>query len=119
MLVLAALSASSCASGDGTGPPRGAIEGTVLAGPTCPVERVGQECSPRPVVDREVTISRGSNVVEKVTTDNEGRFGARVPPGRYTLGMEQVGIESGRPTSVRVRSGRTSQARIDVDTGIR
>lgn len=94
--------------------------GYVTAGPTCPVERAGQPCPPRPV-SAEVDARNGAGAtVASTTSDSSGRYALTLAAGSYTL---VVVTSSGFPrcpdTPVTVRTGAATRADISCDTGIR
>ncbi len=61
---------------------QGTLHGTVVAGPTCPVERAEDPCPPKPVPGRAVVIaSPAGKVVATVTTDGQGHFQVLLAPG--------------------------------------
>ena len=103
---------------------RGTLHGTVVAGPTCPVERAEDPCPPKPVPGREVKIaSQAGKVVATVTTDGQGHFQVVLAPGNYTVfvvGTAQA-LGSGRAATVQatVRARQTTSVTIALDTGIR
>lgn len=105
------------------------IEGTVLLGPTCPVEREDSPCPPRPGANLAVQIYAGGEAgmyVANVRTDDDGRFRIDLPPGAYTLdgpcsGPMKCIVAYPRlvPTTVTVESGAFTEVTIRGDTGIR
>lgn len=120
--VLAGVLLLACAGGDGAPRPTGLVVGTVLAGPTCPVETEEMPCPPMPLADREVrALSPDGDVVARTSTDAGGRFTLQVPAGDYLLEVELQGIEIAKeaPLSLTVREGAVTTVQIDVDTGIR
>jgi len=106
------------------GTAQGTLHGTVVAGPTCPVERAEDPCPPKPVPGRAVVIaSPAGKVVATVTTDGQGHFQVLLAPGNYTVfvvGTAQA-LGSGRAATVQatVRAGQTTAVTITLDTGIR
>jgi hypothetical protein len=98
------------------------IRGTVLLGPTCPVETLESPCPDRPLADVEIRVLRGSNVVATVRSDGEGRFTVALDPGRYEV---QAVVEEGgpgmsaKPVDVVVTSGVFNDVNVPVDSGIR
>jgi hypothetical protein len=125
------LSLSACTPG-GTGgalqgtstvTPQGTVNGLVVAGPTCPVERADQPCPPKPVPDRLVVIeTAGGAVVARVTTDQNGQFTATLPPGTYDLkvppGSSLYPVQRTK-SKVTVIAGQTVQVQVMLDSGIR
>jgi hypothetical protein len=111
-----------------TDPETSGVRGTVLAGPTCPVERAGENCSPRPVattVDAFALSDPGNDPSSgtpdaSATTDGLGRFSLDLAPGRYRLVPRATGPgQSGRPEDVSIAAGIAADVTLTVDTGIR
>jgi len=74
----------SCASGAAS-PPSGGIEGTVTAGPTCPVEIQGSPC-PHGVWTGTVRATASDGAVHEAQTDAHGRYlFQNILPGTYAL----------------------------------
>lgn len=106
------------------GGPQGTLVGDVVAGPTCPVERVGNPCPPRPVPNRQVRIeSPTGDVVTTVTTDARGHFSVHLAPGHYVVRVAiipgQVGLRQVTPGDVTIVAGQITSITIELDTGIR
>jgi hypothetical protein len=108
LTLLLALGLAAC----GAGPDFG-LTGVVLAGPTCPVQRVGRPCPDRPV---SVRLRAGTATF---TSDAQGRFRVSLPPGTYTI------VNAGRQPFPRCRATATVPPHafvsitITCDTGIR
>lgn len=66
------------------GPATGVVIGRVTAGPTCPVERVGHACPPRPVV-AEVQASAAGRIVASTHSGADGSYRLELPGGTYTV----------------------------------
>jgi hypothetical protein len=117
LLFLVGCAARGPSSSDGSG-----IRGTVLLGPTCPVETLESPCPDRPLADVEIRVLRGSDVVATVRSDGEGRFAVALDPGRYEV---QAVVEEGgpgmsaKPVDVVVTSGVFNDVNVPVDSGIR
>jgi len=98
---------------------RGRIDGTVLAGPTCPVAVQGQTCPPRPVAGEVLATQRGA-VKARARTDPSGHYELILPAGTYVL---QVDVGDASPAcpaaTVDVRVAAATSADINCDTGIR
>jgi hypothetical protein len=98
------------------------IRGTVLLGPTCPVETLESPCLDRPLADVEIRVLRGDDVVATVRSDGEGRFAVALDPGRYEV---QAVVEEGgpgmsaKPVDVVVTNGVFNDVNVPVDSGIR
>lgn len=96
------------------------VEGSVLAGPTCPVEQPGQVCPPAPVAGTVVAIDGEGSTVASTETDATGHYSLGLPAGEYTLHVIVDGLFPTCPdTPITVRSGAPVTANIDCDTGIR
>jgi hypothetical protein len=96
------------------------IRGTVLAGPTCPVERPESPCPPRPVsADIRVTTPGGS-LVATTRSDDSGAFAVAVPPGSYEVAaLPGEILPRCTPEKVTVIPTATTSVTIHCDTGIR
>lgn len=116
LFLVACAGRASSSSGDS------GIRGTVLLGPTCPVETVESPCPDRPLADIEVQMLQGGDVVATVRSDSDGRFTVALDPGHYTL---QAVVEAGgpgmsaKPVDVTVTSGEFLEVNVPVDSGIR
>jgi len=96
------------------------IVGLVTAGPTCPVERVGQPCPPRPVVAEIDVRNADGSTVASTHTDGAGRYAVSVKPGRYALAVITGTTFPRCPgTTVTVTPGSPLRTDISCDTGIR
>jgi hypothetical protein len=114
-------------SGGGTGgggifPGGTGIQGHALAGPTCPVVKVGDpSCEPAPVSGVTLlALTADGTEAARATTDANGYFAFALPPGAYTIEAQPVqGLtRGGEPVPVTVGNGVVT---VDVpfDTGIR
>jgi hypothetical protein len=116
LFLVACAGRASSSSGDS------GIRGTVLLGPTCPVETMESPCPDRPLADVEVQVLQGGDVVDTVRSDGDGRFTLALDPGEYVL---QAVVEEGgpgmsaRPVDVSVTSGEFADVTVPVDSGIR
>jgi len=98
------------------------VRGTVLLGPTCPVETMESPCPDRPLADVQVQVLQGGDVVATVRSDGDGRFTVALEPGDYVLQavVEQGGPGmSAKPVDVTVTSGTFVEVNVPVDSGIR
>lgn len=123
ILVLAAL-LTACGTTSHPATATGTLIGDVVAGPTCPVEQVGNPCPPRPVAGREVAIvDAEGHVVATTTTDERGHFSLTLSPGAYTVRVAivpgEVGMRQVTPGQVTIATGETVNVTIVLDTGIR
>ncbi len=96
----------------GVGAPDSGLAGVVLAGPTCPVERVGQPCPDRPVA---VHLRAGS---VRFASDAHGRFRVALAPGTYTIVNDGGTFPRCRATAT-VPADAYATITITCDTGIR
>ncbi len=116
--------ASSTIDGtEGIAPYRSGISGTILRGPTCPVEYDADEndCSDKPYATL-VAIYRASDSARAIVltrSDEEGKFEVSLPPGEYLVGAGESTIPSCVPMEVTVLPEVYSGAEILCDTGIR
>jgi hypothetical protein len=115
ILLLAACGASSPVAG-----PMSSVVGRVLSAPSCPVQRQGVPCPPRPVRGAAVAVLRGGGVIASTRTSASGRFSLRVVAGRYQVRATNVGpLATTASKVVTVRAGQTVSVRLIVDSGIR
>ena len=108
LAVALALALGAC----GVGQPDSGLAGVVLAGPTCPVQRVGQPCPDRPVA---VHLRAGS---VRFASDAQGRFRVALAPGTYTIVNDGGTFPRCRATAT-VPAHAYATIRITCDTGIR
>jgi hypothetical protein len=95
------------------------VSGRVFVGPTCPVERPGQVCERAYRTTLAVYAGPSHRLVTRVRSDREGRFQARLVPGRYVLQGTNRGLPRWTPKTVTVRAHRFTQVTLVFDTGIR
>ena len=114
-----------CATAGGTVRGSG-IAGRVVAGPTCPVERVppDPQCQPRPLAaSLRIHPAGKHSPVDTVRSGSDGRFSIHLAPGVYVVKpLARSGSPLPRPpapSQVRVRVGRFTHVTITYDTGIR
>jgi hypothetical protein len=120
-LVAASLLAGGCArSSSSSGSGGSGIQGTVLLGPTCPVETIEHPCPDKPIVADVVVSSTDGKKVAGVRSGDDGRFSVAVPPGDYVITVLDLdGMQFAKPLSVTVRDGRFVEVTVSVDSGIR
>ena len=87
--VLAAFALVSCSNGTGTGDGTTGIRGSVVLGPTCPVERADSPCPPAPYAAR-ITVKQGGDAVASYDTGPDGTFHIQLAPGTYTVEAEPL-----------------------------
>jgi hypothetical protein len=94
--------------------------GYVTAGPTCPVEKQGQPCPPRPFSGAIDAHNESGATVASTRSDSSGRYALDLSAGSYILVVVSYSGWPRCPTaSVAVKSGSASRADISCDTGIR
>ena len=96
------------------------IYGTITASPTCPVERPGQGCPPRPVV-ATVEVQKRHHTVASTRSNSAGDYAVGVPrPGTYTVVVNTGSTFPRCPTQlVTVPKGQSAPVDIACDSGIR
>ena len=112
---------------DTTEPPPseiGFIEGTVTAGPHCPVQQNPPDpaCDDQPVAGATILVTRpDSATVIRLLTDRLGRFTTALEPGDYVVEPQPLEGLLGTPGPEEVRIEVESTAVVDFtyDTGIR
>jgi hypothetical protein len=107
-----------------TPPPASGIRGTVLLGPTCPVESSPGANDPVPCVTSYaatlVVLDDEGVKVATITTGDDGKFQVDLAPGDYVVTPEN-GTDTypiAQPQSVTVDNGYT-EIEVNYDTGIR
>jgi hypothetical protein len=109
-------------TGSGEGTDSG-IDGLVVEGPTCPVERAGSPCPDRPLAApiRITPVNDGDGIT--VESDAQGRFHVVESPGQYDVQpLPADGTQwpaPGPPQRVTVEGGQFVQVTVTYDTGIR
>jgi hypothetical protein len=109
-----------------TGPPQpsGAtalLSGVVRAGPSCPVERPGHPCKPRPLGNIRVEArSVPAGVITSTRTSTAGHYVLRLSQGRYLL-VAMTGQVPPRCPQVHISVTPPAPVRADIncDSGIR
>jgi hypothetical protein len=118
---------SDCASDGASG-----VEGEVLVGPTCPVERADSPCPDRPAdvyVWASILSASGTPVASPVTqSGTDGHFRLALTPGTYTVTAGRCSpticppnssLPRVTPQTVTVRAGAFTEITLHGDTGIR
>lgn len=96
------------------------VYGVVSMAPTCPVERVGHPCPPKPVEALIDARNRLGALISSTRTDRLGHFALSLRPGTYLLTALNGGAFPRCPTrSAVVGSGEPVRVDISCDTGIR
>lgn len=101
------------------------IRGTVLLGPTCPVEVSPGDNNPvpciTPYVATLVVLDSEGVKVATITSSADGRFQVNLTPGVYVVTPES-GTDTypiAQPQSVTVTAGVFTDIEVNYDTGIR
>jgi len=112
-------------SGTTPTPPSG-IKGTVVLGPTCPVQGAPESNNPVPNVcltpyaAQMVVLDDENKVVARVASGGDGMFQVDVAPGDYVLAPASTdSYPIAQPVSVTVVPGHYATVQINYDTGIR
>jgi hypothetical protein len=98
------------------------IEGTVMLGPTCPVQRSGQPPCEVPVATTVEILDPAGSTVASVQSGSDGRFRAGLPPGEYRVLARPTSTGRGMvgaPVDVTVPPGGYVTVTVTLDTGIR
>ena len=98
------------------------IVGTVVIGPTCPVEMPGLDCADKPYQATLTVLTISSDKVTRFTTDEDGQFRVNLAPGDYILRPEspdQMGLPYGVEQPFTVGEGQFTELRVMYDSGIR
>lgn len=98
------------------------IFGTVLLGPTCPVQRNPPEenCKDRPYQATIFVINIDGKQLSEFTSDTSGDFKVELPAGEYTLeSNSQMRFPIFKSASVTVHENEFTNLTIYFDTGIR
>jgi hypothetical protein len=97
----------------------GLVTGYVLTAPVCPVERVGQDCPPRPVSGAAVVALAGDAVRGSTLTDAAGAFNLTLADGWYIIKASNVGGYASAASKHVVISDKPVHITLIVDSGIR
>ena len=102
----------------------GGIEGKVVMGPMCPVERKDQPCPDKPLeASIEIQGQDDQDNKRRIRSGKDGRFRIDLAPGKYKLTpmAPNPGAppRAPAPQSVTVESGKYTQVTIKYDSGIR
>ncbi|HEY5383147.1 MAG TPA: hypothetical protein VIJ88_01165 [Candidatus Paceibacterota bacterium] len=110
-------------TGDGGLTYKSGIRGTIMAGPTCPVERNPPDpaCADKPL-QTLVSIFRASDlahVVMQIQSNASGTFEVSLPPGNYMVGAGESSLPRCTQTPAVVASNTYTTMVVPCDTGIR
>jgi hypothetical protein len=97
------------------------IEGQVLLGPTCPVEREGVSCEEPYEATIVVWDAARTQRVFVFDSDDDGRFHVGLSPGEYYIEPQgdQQGLPRPEPQTVTVPANTFVSLTLHYDTGIR
>jgi len=121
------LTIAACASATGV-PSPAVVPGTglaisALAGPTCPVETLGDPaCAPRPVAGAKVIIlDANGRDAATVVLDAKGAAAVALASGEYVVRAQPAAGLMGtpEPIAVAVVDGKLTPVALSYDTGIR
>jgi len=121
VFLVAAFVLASCGLRPGV-PAGTGIEGVMMIGPTCPVQRVDSPCPDRPYAGEVSVRDQSGSVVADVHAGSGGHFRVAVAPGTYDLVplSPHPGVPpTGKPQTVTVVSGQYAEVTIEYDSGIR
>lgn len=114
------LAVSACSSAGTAAHADATVTGRVQSAPSCPVERAGHPCPPRPVVGGSVLALHARHIVASTHTGAGGRFQLRVDAGRYVIRATNTGaLATTAQKTVDVAAGATIRVTLVVDSGIR
>lgn len=107
------------AAGGAINHPAPGIFGRITAGPTCPVERPGQQCAP-PGVAATVKAIRHQRTVGVAQSNSAGDYAMGLRAGVYTIVVDTGSTFPRCPTKT-VTVGQHQSVEVDIlcDTGIR
>jgi hypothetical protein len=96
------------------------IQGTVLLGPTCPVEQAGQSPCVTPYPGVLVITDTDEHQVARITAGGDGRFRLALAPGDYVI-LPEPGdpFPQAQPIDVTVVPGQFADVQVNYDSGIR
>jgi hypothetical protein len=101
------------------------IKGTVLLGPTCPVERIppDPQCADKLYkTDLVLTASGQTQVIKEFKSDSNGKFTLNIQPGKYVISpatSTNLLPRCANSGIITVREGAYTEITISCDTGIR
>jgi hypothetical protein len=106
-------------------PPSG-IKGTVILGPTCPVNGAPESNNPvpsaclTPYAAQMVVLDDENKAVAHIASGNDGTFKVDLTPGDYVLApASSDAYPIAQPVSVTVVPGQYVTVQVNYDTGIR
>jgi hypothetical protein len=122
VLAAGVLAFAACGGGAPSPSPTAAsgIRGTVVLGPTCPVQQAGASPCLTPYAATIVVTDSEDRQVARTTARPDGSFQVELPPGEYVI-LPQPGkpFPQAQPLDVTVVPGEFAEVQINYDTGIR
>jgi len=110
-------------AGGGILPYHSGIRGTVMAGPTCPVEKNPPDpaCADKPLATTVAVFRKGNPVTPFAITksDASGAFEFSIPPGDYVVGADESALPRCTQTPATVGPNGYTTITVECDTGIR
>ena len=95
------------------------VSGTVTAGPTCPVERAGHPCPPRPVI-ATIRAILATRVAASTRSAVDGTYRFELSTGTYTITATSASaFPRCLPKQINVIAPAPAEINISCDTGIR
>ncbi len=120
LVSLGLILAAACAPDVVIAPLDSGVEGTVMLGPTCPVERAGEDCEDQPFAAKLLIVDATGATVAATTSAADGSFRVGVAPGSYRIeDGEQNVMPFLKPVDVVVRPNGYTRVRLSFDSGIR
>jgi hypothetical protein len=108
----------ACAASATTSATDSGIQGNVIYGPTCPVQRVGGPSCQRPY-SSEIVIRQRDRVVTTLRSGADGSFRVTLRPGTYTITSAKTGPPTLAPFDVTVKPHAFTTVTVMFDSGIR
>ncbi len=100
----------------------GLLEGKVTIGPLCPVEPCPVTVS-NPYTSRTIILRKQTGeFFTQIILQEDGSFEAEIGAGIYILSLSDcsfLGCNRSLPKTVTIEAGKTTETKIDIDTGIR
>jgi hypothetical protein len=97
------------------------IEGNVTVSPIHGGPSKMGEPDSAPLANAILMIETAAGTIKTITTDEKGYFKVELPPGRYAIRTQKIGMR-GRGCAmndVEVTAGSFRQVKLDCDTGMR
>src|SRR4030042_1457774 len=100
----------------------GLLKGKITIGPLCPVEPCPVKV-PNPYTSRTIILQKQTGeFFPPIILQDDGSFEEEIGAGIYTLSLSDcsfLGCNHSLPKTVTVEAGKTTEVKIDIDTGIR